>query len=159
VKSSGYNTNYLEMKERLLLFLNSENISATTLADEIGVQRSSISHIISGRNNPSYDFIYKIISRYDHLDAEWLITGKGEMYKQVQQFKVTNNESEVKTPNERIGLFNVNNESGKESNEALTKDDSPVVNAKKEKVTNVNNVEKIVYFYKNGTFREYNPSE
>ena len=48
------------MKDRLLLFMNRENISATMLADEIGVQRSSISHIISGRNNPSYDFIHKM---------------------------------------------------------------------------------------------------
>jgi transcriptional regulator with XRE-family HTH domain len=147
------------MKERLLLFLNSENISATTLADEIGVQRSSISHIISGRNNPSYDFIYKIISRYDHLNAEWLITGKGDMYKNAQKPDVISRESERKMPDERSNLFDIHNNSGNFDIQEIEDAEKSKENHEINKVTNVNKIEKIVYFYKNGTFREYNPSE
>lgn len=69
------------MKNRILKFLEVENINPSKFADEIGVQRSSISHILSGRNNPSLDLIQKILLRFDYINAEWLITGKGEMFK------------------------------------------------------------------------------
>jgi len=67
------------MKERILALLKEKQISATKLADIIDVQRSSISHLLSGRNKPSFDFIEKILRAYPDLDAQWLITGKGEM--------------------------------------------------------------------------------
>lgn len=69
------------MKNRIQKFLEVENINSSKFADEIGVQRSSISHILSGRNNPSLELIQKILARFDYLNAEWLITGKGDMFK------------------------------------------------------------------------------
>lgn len=147
------------MKDRLLLFLNKENISATTLADEIGVQRSSISHIISGRNNPSYDFIYKMITRYEHINAEWLITGKGDMYKSEQQFEDSVKESEMKVKNEQSSHFDVHNNSGNYNIQKISDVEKSMKINETNRVTNVNKIEKIVYFYKNGTFKEYNPSE
>ncbi len=73
------------MKNRIQKFLEVENINPSKFADEIGVQRSSISHILSGRNNPSLELIQKILARFDYLNAEWLITGKGEMFKPNRQ--------------------------------------------------------------------------
>ena len=73
------------MKDRIIKFLTHENITATKFADEIGVQRSSISHILSGRNNPSFEFIQKILSRYKSLNADWLILGSGPMFKKMEQ--------------------------------------------------------------------------
>jgi transcriptional regulator with XRE-family HTH domain len=67
------------MKDRILRFLREEQISASRFADEIGVQRSGISHILSGRNNPSLDLIQKILVRYDQINPDWLILGKGSM--------------------------------------------------------------------------------
>ena len=69
------------MKERLLEFLRAENKSSAQLADEIGVQPSGISHIISGRNNPSLDFVLKMLEKYPYLSTEWLLFGKGIMYR------------------------------------------------------------------------------
>lgn len=68
------------MNSRLLQFLNAENITQAQFADSIGVARASISHIISGRNKPSYEFISAMMKRYPQLNAEWLILGKGRMY-------------------------------------------------------------------------------
>ncbi len=68
------------MKERLMEFLKDRGISSTRLADQIGVQRSSISHIVSGRNKPSYDFIYKLLQHFPQVSARWLIMGQGPMY-------------------------------------------------------------------------------
>lgn len=73
------------MKERILAFLQSENKSAAQFAEEIGVQPSGISHIISGRNNPSLDFVMKMLHKYSSLSAEWLLFGRGAMYKYTSQ--------------------------------------------------------------------------
>ena len=69
------------MKERLLKIITSEGLTPSVLADEIGVQRSGISHILSGRNYPSFDFLQKLLERFPKLNAEWLILGHGSMYK------------------------------------------------------------------------------
>jgi transcriptional regulator with XRE-family HTH domain len=73
------------MKDRLLAFLQNENKSYAQFAEEIGVQPSGISHILSGRNNPSLDFVMKMLHRYPSLSAEWLLFGQGPMYKSVSQ--------------------------------------------------------------------------
>jgi transcriptional regulator with XRE-family HTH domain len=84
------------MNERIQLILKTKNISASRFADEIGVQRSSISHIISGRNNPSLDFIQKILKRFPDINSDWLIFGKGIMYKEPDLFSTA---EENKTDN------------------------------------------------------------
>lgn len=73
------------MKDRIIKFMTHENLTATRFADEIGVQRSSISHILSGRNNPSFEFIQKMLGRYKQLNAEWLLVGTGSMLKKNDQ--------------------------------------------------------------------------
>ena len=69
------------MKERLLKIITSEGLTPSLLADELGVQRSGISHILSGRNYPSFDFLQKLLARFPKLNAEWFILGQGSMYK------------------------------------------------------------------------------
>lgn len=69
------------MNNRLQQFLSAENISQSQFADTIGVARASVSHIIAGRNRPGYDFILSMSKHYPSLNLEWLITGKGKMYK------------------------------------------------------------------------------
>jgi len=73
------------MKERILAFLQSENKSYAQFAEEIGVQPSGISHILSGRNNPSLDFVIKMLQKYTSLSSEWLLFGTGTMYKSISQ--------------------------------------------------------------------------
>ena len=67
------------MKERLIRLLDSEQLSASKFADKIGVQRSSVSHVLSGRNKPSYDFLQKTLISFPGLSSEWLLLGQGEM--------------------------------------------------------------------------------
>lgn len=69
------------MNTRLQQFLDLENLTPARLADIIGVQRSGLSHILSGRNKPSFDFIKRILVKFPRVNAEWLITGKGKPYK------------------------------------------------------------------------------
>lgn len=69
------------MKERIEEFLKRENKSSALFAEEIGVQPSGISHILSGRNRPSLDFVLKMLETYPHINVNWLLFGKGSMYK------------------------------------------------------------------------------
>lgn len=69
------------MNSRLLQFLSAENITQSQFADTIGVARASVSHILSGRNKPSYEFITAMLRHYPQLNPEWLMLGSGRMYK------------------------------------------------------------------------------
>jgi len=69
------------MKERLLKIITAEGLTPALLADIMGVQRSGISHILSGRNYPSFDFLQKLLIHFPKLNAEWLILEQGSMYK------------------------------------------------------------------------------
>jgi transcriptional regulator with XRE-family HTH domain len=68
------------MKDRIIQFLASEDISPAEFADKIGVQRSSMSHILNGRNFPSAAFIQKMLQAYATLNPRWLMIGGGNMY-------------------------------------------------------------------------------
>lgn len=70
------------MKDRLLQLMQLEQLSPAKFADILGIQRSGLSHILSGRNKPGYEFISKLLLKFPTVSAEWLITGKGKMYKQ-----------------------------------------------------------------------------
>ncbi|MEI8046395.1 MAG: helix-turn-helix transcriptional regulator [Bacteroidota bacterium] len=69
------------MKDRIILLIKAKNLTAAQFADQIGVQKSSISHIISGRNNASLDFIQKILLTYPEVNMDWLLFGKGPIFK------------------------------------------------------------------------------
>lgn len=69
------------MNRRLQQFLAAENISQAQFAETINVARATVSHILSGRNNPGYEFIQSVSSHYPNLSLDWLINGVGKMYK------------------------------------------------------------------------------
>lgn len=57
-----------------------KNLSPAQFADRIGIQRSGLSHILAGRNNPSLDFVLKVLAAFPEISPSWLLQGKGEMY-------------------------------------------------------------------------------
>lgn len=63
------------MVNRILAVMRMKNLTPSQFADEIGIQRSGMSHIISGRNKPSLEFVMKILQRYPDIKPEWLLTG------------------------------------------------------------------------------------
>ncbi len=69
------------MQTRIKQILEKEGVTAARFADNIGVQRSSISHLVSGRNNPSLEFIQKVLNFYNNINPDWLILGEGTMYR------------------------------------------------------------------------------
>lgn len=137
------------MNERLIQFLKVHNLTSTRLADQIGVQRSSISHVVSGRNKPSYDFIYKFLQHFPRVNPRWLIMGEGSMYEnQEQQGSLLFQQEESKsTPRESTGEKRV--------------DPSPVIEDSQEEERppygRKAHIERIVVFYSDKRFEEYRP--
>jgi plasmid maintenance system antidote protein VapI len=141
------------MKDQLIKIMTHFNISSTRFADEIGVQRSSVSHILSGRNKPSYDFIIKILEKYPSINTLWLLTGKGTMFS--SEIKETGTAyEETAYPNKKSEsneeLFFETKNQDKEIKKA-TDDISKQIEA----VTNVNDVISVILLYTDGTFLQY----
>ncbi len=114
-----------QFTKRIKKIMDYHQFTASSFADKIGVQRSSISHILSGRNKPSLDFIIKVSNAIPDVDVEWLLKGKGSY-----PASVTTVQREVKA-NSKPSLFDTHNSSsGKRIN-------------------------RIVVFYDDGTFDEY----
>ena len=134
------------MKERLIEFLKNENKSSAQLAEEIGVQASGISHILSGRNNPSLDFVLKMLEKYQFLSTDWLLFGKGSMYK------------DIKMQN----LFDFDSGDNKENNGKQIKNEliKPEIEKKDSSLPSdklTSEVVRIVWFYENSSFEEFFP--
>jgi transcriptional regulator with XRE-family HTH domain len=135
------------MKERLNAILKHFKINASQFADEIGVQRASVSHVLSERNKPGFDFIQRILDTYPSISADWLITGKGEMLKSknVKQYLF----SEMEVAEEAV------NDDKKARKQTLKSSDGDQVENKRS--FRVRNIEKIVVFYSDKSFGEYFP--
>jgi len=141
------------MRTRLQQFLTAENISPSRLADQIGVQRSGLSHILAGRNKPGFDFIEKMLIAYPSLNAEWLITGKGKMYKEMQeriQERIQQTTHENTLENSRDLFSEEPSISDNINSPEDTYSELPKVK---------NKLIKVLLFYSDNTFTEYIPDK
>ena len=66
-----------EFVKRLEKVIKYYGLTASSFADSIGVQRSSISHLLTGRNKPSLEFVMKVVKTYPEVNLYWLLNGKG----------------------------------------------------------------------------------
>lgn len=76
------------MKERIAEIMKREHLSPSAFAESIGIQRSALSHILNGRNNPSLDVVTKIHQTYNYISLNWLLYGKGEMVSDVNKYGI-----------------------------------------------------------------------
>lgn len=142
------------MKTRILEFLKAENKSSAQLAEEIGVQPSGISHILSGRNNPSLDFVIKMLGKYPSLSTDWLLFGKGKMYREEILNDLFSGEPDIMD----LSM----NFDDKTSDISTKQPAKPTPEISEEHLTTKpaevsGKVKRIVFFYGDGTFNEYLP--
>lgn len=141
------------MKDRIIQFLKENNLTSTKFADEIGVQRSSVSHILSGRNKPSFDFIEKMLIAYPELDAQWLITGKGMMNSSQPSLFTQQNGAQINDNLTPLDL-NIQNTTQKSVKIEQTQAQNEIIN--NIPISNQNKeIERVMIFYTDGTFKDY----
>jgi len=92
------------MIERLLELMRMKSMTSSQLADAIGVQRSGISHFVSGRNKPSLEFILKILTYFPDVNPDWLLFGKEDAFRNETTVSTFEGAGEVQTGNTRIAL-------------------------------------------------------
>lgn len=140
------------MKNRIHAILDKYQLTAAEFAKNIGINPSGLSHILNGnRNNLSMDSILKILKIYPDLDLEWLILGKGEMFKSEN---ITNNVLFVDSHKETKEKIDKINSTLFPNNELDTMDDSKNLN---EKGNSGSSVKKIIIIYDDNSFEELNP--
>lgn len=141
------------MNTRLKQFLAAENITQAQFADTINVVRASVSHVLAGRNNPSYDFIRSIMTKYPQLNIEWLMFGKGKMYRTPLSDEA--HESEV-TPTvsyapEQETLFPETDETVDNSSSI---DESITLDTPTQTTINQRKAVKVIILFDDGTYQE-----
>ena len=173
----------MDLNSRVQKIINYSELSSSEFADEIGVQRSNISHVLSGRNKPSLDFLMKIKDRFPEIQWEWLIEGKGTMVFSENEAASTPSsysleESKINDEEPIItGLFSIpsqemdeNTKQKEEKSEILEPiqhnnivENTPEISENKN-IPEVetpsekgNGIKKIVFFYENGKFEVFEP--
>ena len=68
-------TRHSKIIDRIKKIISDNGLTNSSFADKIGVPRSSISHVLSGRNNPSLNLIIKILQSFDGISADYLLSG------------------------------------------------------------------------------------
>ena len=170
------------MIERIKKIMESENMSAGKFADEIGIIGSRLSHYLSGRNNVSLDLVMKILERFRGINPEWLMFGRGEMYKSPDQklssptnaepdlfnsFTSSSSDGLIENNGEKLDFNDVqsdisDSEPIKPTNETLLEEDNSVENQVNEPLIRASktqkNIEKILVMYSDSTFDCYSPN-
>ena len=117
--------------------LEDNSFTASALADELEIQRSSISHLLSGRNKPSLDFILKLLKKFPEINMYWLLNGTEPKYKADK--KIVKEKTVVQTP--------------------LSANDSHQIPLEVSALSNQNKkIKHIVIFYEDATFESYTPN-
>lgn len=140
------------MKNRIERILREEKIASSKFADEIGIQRSSMSHILSGRNNPSLDITQRVLRKFPHINSDWLILGVGDMYD-----KTTNNLNLFDTEEEADISLNVSDVNLPEIEETANKEpqiDNITPKEVNQAIVKDKKIKKIMVFYTDGSFEE-----
>lgn len=139
--------NSADFAKRLEQLFQYYELSASSFAEKINVGRASISHLLSGRNKPSLDFVMKVVQTFPEVELYWLLNGKGNFPKQ---------DTATKVQKERLApttLFTEQENSDTQNNPVNSKTESENAILSEEKT-----IQRIVIFYTDGTFEAFNQS-
>ena len=139
------------MNKRLEQFLSAENISQAQFADSIDVARASVSHVLAGRNKPGYDFIKNIADHYPKLNLEWLISGKGKMYKENHPSSPASPFKDELFGPEEEEIHTIETENQPESSASAKSKELTEAN---KSTINQRNISKIIVLYDDNTYQE-----
>ncbi len=150
------------MIKRLEILLNEYNLTASRLSERIGVQRSGISHILAGRNKPSFDFLLKLAKEFPEININWLLTGKGEMLvdkinKEPDLFNPDTRQISISKSSEIEDSKTIDDNENDIENKEIKLENNPETDVynRKQNPERADNIEQIVIFYKEGKFRRY----
>lgn len=150
----------VDFSKRLQKIMDRNDLNASSFAERIHVGRSSISHILSGRNKPSLDFVINTVKEFPEVDLYWLLNGKGTYPK--SEAIPAENTTTIHTPAPPIISQSNQTPPVKQDTEKTSSNDlfSTVENEVKPSLTNSNkgkNIQKVILLYDDGSFEYFIP--
>lgn len=164
-------------KDRIEKIMQLEQMTSAQFASEIGIQNSTLSHIVNGRNNPSLDVLKKILTRYPQISSDWLILGSGTMFRDELKSQSLSLFDNIDLNNEISSIYTKNNSQNsgssfthkenemQKSKENLHTVDSNIATREvnlleEEKFVHLKEqtdktVKKIILYYNDNTFQEF----
>jgi transcriptional regulator with XRE-family HTH domain len=156
------------MEDRIKKFMEHKEISASELADAIGVQRSNVTHVLKARNKPSFQFIEKLLQIYPEINAKWLLLGEGNMIEGISKSRTLFDSIPEPVINSVIPEKKTEPEIVMESaaSAPVEQNSSPQAPDKKAPENELYDsffgsekpIERMIVFFKDQTFKVYNPS-
>jgi len=163
------------MVERIKKLLEMEQLSQSQFADEINFKRASLAHMLSGRNNPSLDFVTKVKNRFSEVSLDWLIFGTGPMLvKQVEKENIDEKKPQHKkvivdsqkeidfdiAPKSELQNENIRQDSSPVESlphNHIKKSNAPILSTVSDNSYKSKNIKskKVMIFFGDGTFEEY----
>lgn len=147
------------MKDRILRIIEEKKLTPSRFADEVGLNRPAVSHILNGRNNPGLEALQRILNRFPDISGTWLITGEGSMYHLQPNRGIT---PRLFDENEEFATPTTENEKYARENAVKTaeligqqSDYQPLIPIKSKTVK----VKKIAIFFSDNTYEEFIPAE
>ena len=141
--------NTVDFSKRLQKILDFYGLSATAFSEKITFNRSTISHLLSGRNKPSLEFVMKVLEEFPEVELYWLLNGKGNFPSTSQDLV---SKKEVAQPQ---NLFQEQETVSKKLDPEIIHDKSDAYVVKPEMQKNDSEIDQIVIFYKDGSFKAY----
>lgn len=145
----------METKDRILEIMENSGLTPSEFAEKIEAPRSSISHIISGRNNPSLDFIIKIKNAFPEIDTDWLIFGNDKKAENTipdaLEFDAKKSTTKIETPHPTLFDFTES-----EEKTILQEEDPPPYILNKQQYAE-RKILRAVLFFDDGTFEDFIP--
>jgi transcriptional regulator with XRE-family HTH domain len=141
------------IKDRIALIIEYKELNSSKFADLVDIQRSRMSHIMSGRNNPSIDVVVRIVEKFPEISTDWLINGKGNMLIESEKVKdfPSLDSSVDECIEEEIPIdTKINTNPG--SANSFEKAGFPF-----RQPSNGKPVDRIIVFYTDDSFKEYRP--
>jgi transcriptional regulator with XRE-family HTH domain len=132
--------NTSNFSKRLQKIIDFYGVTATTFSENLAFNRSTISHLLAGRNKPSLEFVMKVLQTYPEIDLYWLLYGKGSF-----PTPTTKVSAKIKASNIQEKIPGVEAKNSIFENSVL-------------KNSNTSAIERIILCYKDGTFMQYNNS-
>lgn len=144
-----------KFSDKIQLIMDKHQLNASSFAEKIGVGRSSLSHILSGRNKPSLDFVMSVLDHFDEVNFEWF-TSDSDRYPDPKNPTVA--QSTMRSPEQKTPSPPTQSQ----SNSYMNKEEAPhktsendlskSMNTKSEKGKNIS---KVILFYEDGTFESF----
>ncbi len=142
----------MEVADRLKIVMEYYELTPSSFADRLNVQRSSISHLLSGRNNPSLDFVMKVLDAFPEVDLYWLVNGIGE-------FPLNENKSQEKSNTQFSATSNIEQQKLEFPIDTKLTQHTPEETFSSLSNNNQDVIEQIVIFYKDGLFKNFTPKK